>query len=286
MNEQELRGMIQRLVLAEMARLGFAYAPVMSSNRHCHLSQEDTERLFGPGYRLTKLRDLVQPGQFACNEKVLLETPKGSVSLRVVGPVRKETQVELSLTDCAKLGLKPPVRMSGRLENTPGCILKNEGRSIQIPRGVIVAARHLHMSAEEGVAYGLKDGDVVSLRMDGIRSVTMENVVVRCGEGHVLEAHIDKDEANACGLEDGTLCRILIPGKPGASGLPPRQEPPKKETMLDLTGEKARLITEENILAAERNGYRAIRFGKDAIVTPLARDAAAERHIELIRAIG
>jgi hypothetical protein len=151
---------------------------------------------------------------------------------------------------------------------------------------VIVAARHLHMSAEEGAAYGLKDGDVVSLRMDGIRSVTMENVVVRCGEGHVLEAHIDKDEANACGLEDGTLCRILIPGKPGASELPLRQEPPKKETMLDLTGEKARLITEENILAAERNGYRAIRFGKDAIVTPLARDAAAERQIELIKAIG
>ena len=286
MNEQELRGMIQRLVLAEMARLGFAYAPVMSSNRHCHLSREDTERLFGPGYQLTKLRDLVQPGQFACNEKVILETTRGSVSLRVVGPVRKETQVELSLTDCARLGLKPPVRMSGRLENTPGCVLKNQDRSIEIPRGVIIAARHLHMSPEEGAAYGLKDGDVISLRMDGIRAVTMENVVVRCGEGHVLEAHIDKDEANACGLEDGTLCRVLIPGKTGASGLPPRPEPQKRETMLDLTGEKAKLITEEEVLTAERNGYRAIRFGKDAIVTPLARDAAAEKHIELIKAIG
>ena len=286
MNEQELRGKIQRMVLAEMARLGHAYAPVMSSNRHCHLSQEDTERLFGPGYRLTKLRDLVQPGQYACNEKVLLETPKGSVSLRVVGPVRKETQVELSLTDCAKLGLKAPVRMSGRLEDTPGGVLKNGDRSIRIPRGVIVAARHIHLSPEETAAYGLKDGDVIALRVDGIRAMTIENVVVRSGEGHVLEAHIDKDEANACGLEDGTLCRIILPGR--RTGMPvflARQETPKKETMLDLTGEKARLITEEDVLAAGRNGYKLIRFAKDAIVTPLARDAAADRRIELSKAV-
>lgn len=286
MNEQELRGKIQRMVLAEMARLGHAYAPVMSSNRHCHLSQEDTERLFGSGYRLTKLRDLVQPGQYACNEKVLLETPKGSVSLRVVGPVRKETQVELSLTDCAKLGLKAPVRMSGRLEDTPGGVLKNGDRSIRIPRGVIVAARHIHLSPEETAAYGLKDGDVIALRVDGIRAMTIENVVVRSGEGHVLEAHIDKDEANACGLEDGTLCRIILPGR--RTGMPvflARQETPKKETMLDLTGEKARLITEEDVLAAGRNGYKLIRFAKDAIVTPLARDAAADRRIELSKAV-
>ena len=132
MNEQELRGVIQRMVLAEMARLGRAYAPVMASNRHCHLSQADTERLFGPGYRLTKLRDLVQPGQYACHEKVVLETPKGAVTLRVVGPVRRETQVELSLTDCAGLGLKAPVRMSGMLENSPGCTLRNGDRRIPL----------------------------------------------------------------------------------------------------------------------------------------------------------
>ena len=289
MNEQELRGMIQRMVLAEMARLGRAWTPVMSSNRHCHLSQADTERLFGPGYRLTKLRDLVQPGQFACNEKVVLETPKGAVTLRVVGPVRKETQVELSLTDCAGLGLKPPVRMSGMLDNTPGCVLRNGDRRIEIPRGVIVAARHLHLSPEEGTAYGLKDGDTVALLVEGERALTLNNVIVRCGRGHVLEAHIDRDEANACGLADGTLCRVLIPGREG-DRLPDRhkplpEKPPERNTLLDVTGEKAKLITEETVLSAARNGYRVIRYGKDAILTPLARDAAAEKHIELAKAV-
>ena len=288
MSDQELRGRIQRLVLTEMARLGHAYAPVMSSNRHCHLSREDTDRLFGPGYQLTKLRDLVQPGQYACNEKVTLETPKGAVSLRVVGPIRKETQVELSLTDSAKLGLKPPVRMSGRLEGSPGCVLKQGDRSIQIPRGVIVAARHIHMSAEEAAAYGVKNGDTISLRVEGDRALTLENVIVRCGEGHVLEVHIDKDEANACGLEDGTLCRVIVPGRITRTEAPTAaQRPPAsaKPTLLDLTGEKARLITEEDVLSASRNGYRVIRYGKDAIVTPLARDAAGDKHVELAKAV-
>ena len=292
MSDQELRGRIQRLVLTEMARLGHAYAPVMSSNRHCHLSREDTDRLFGSGYQLTKLRDLVQPGQYACNEKVTLETPKGAVSLRVVGPIRKETQVELSLTDSAKLGLKPPVRMSGQLENSPGCVLKQGDRSIQISRGVIVAARHIHMSAEEVAAYRVRNGDLVSLQVEGVRAVTLENVIVRCGEGHVLEVHIDKDEANACGLEDGTLCRVIVPGEvprapvPGPAPAAPRPAyEPARPTMLDLTGEKARLITEEDVVRASGNGYKVIRYGKDAIVTPLARDAASEKRVELARAV-
>ena len=297
MNEQEIRGVIQRMVLAEMARLGRAYAPVMSSNRHCHLSQADTERLFGPGYRLTKLRDLVQPGQYACNEKVVLETPKGAVTLRVVGPVRRETQVELSMTDCAGLGLKAPVRMSGMLENSPGCTLRNGDRRIEIPRGVIIAARHLHLSPEEGIAFGLKDGDRVSLQVEGERALTLGNVIVRCGSGHVLEAHIDRDEANACGLTDGTLCRILIPGRAlvqpaiqlpnayTAPQAPPPTKPPERNTLLDVTGEKAKLISEETVLSAARNGYRVIRYGKDAILTPLARDAASEKHVDLVKAI-
>ena len=285
MSDQELHGRIQRLLLTEMARLGHAYAPVMSSNRHCHLSREDTDRLFGQGYQLTKLRDLVQPGQYACNEKVTLETPKGTVSLRVVGPIRKETQVELSLTDCAKLGLKAPIRMSGRLEDSPGGVLKQGDRSIQISRGVIVAARHIHMSAEEAAAYGVKNGDTVSLRVEGVRAMTIENVIVRSGEGHVLECHIDKDEANACGLEDGTLCRVIVPGRQARAESPVPQPAQGRQTMLDLTGEKARLITEEDVLSAGRNGYRVIRFAKDAIVTPLARDAATEKNVELIKAV-
>ena len=116
MNEQELRAAVQRVLLTELARAGEAFVPVVSSNRHCHLSQRDVEQLFGPGYQLTKMRELVQPGQFACNERVTIETEKGKLTLRVVGPARDRTQVELALTDAIKLGLRPPIRMSGELE--------------------------------------------------------------------------------------------------------------------------------------------------------------------------
>ena len=111
MDEKALQSLIRRTVLTELARTGETWVPVMSSGRHCHLSQQDVERLFGPGYRLTKLRDLEQPGQFACQERVVLMAPKGRMTLRVVGPARGKSQVEISMTDAVTLGLKPPVRM-------------------------------------------------------------------------------------------------------------------------------------------------------------------------------
>ena len=169
MNEKEFRAVVERVILSELAKVGEPYVPVMSSNRHCHLSQADVEKRFGPGYQLTKMRDLVQPGQFACNERVTIETAKGKMVLRVVGPARKETQVELSITDSVKLGLKPPIRMSGELEGSPGCVLSNGENRVTLSKGVIVAARHLHMSPDDAKAYGLKDGDVVSLKVEGPR---------------------------------------------------------------------------------------------------------------------
>lgn len=301
MNEKELRTVVQRVILSELAKIGETFVPVMSSNRHCHLSQVDVERLFGPGYQLTKMRDLVQPGQFACNERVVIETEKGKMTLRVVGPARKESQIELSFTDAVKLGLKPPVRMSGELEGSPGCTLSNGDRRITLPKGVIVAARHLHMAPDEAEAFGLKDGDVVSLQVEGQRAAVLNNVLVRSGKGHLMEAHIDKDEANACGLKDGQLCRVLLcresvfapvtapqphtfapPPKPQAA---PAVQPPKKPTMLDLSGERRRLITEDDVRRAALDGYRIIRYGKDAILTPLARDAASDKRIELAQIV-
>lgn len=301
MNEKELRSVVQRVILSELAKIGEPYVPVMSSNRHCHLSQADVERLFGPGYQLTKMRDLVQPGQFACNERVVIETEKGKMTLRVVGPARKESQIELSFTDAVKLGLKPPVRMSGELEGSPGCTLSNGDRRLTLSKGVIVAARHLHMAPDEAEAFGLKDGDVVSLQVEGQRAAVLNNVLVRSGKGHLMEAHIDKDEANACGLKDGQLCRVLLrresapaqvaapqphtfapPPKPQAA---PSVQPPKKPTMLDLSGERRRLITEDDVRRAALDGYRIIRYGKDAILTPLARDAASDKRIELAQIV-
>lgn len=332
MNQKELEGVVLRLVLTEVGRRGERFVPVTSSNRHVHLSQPDVERLFGAGYRLTRMRDLAQPGQYACNETVTMECPKGSTTLRVVGPARKETQIELSYTDCFKLGVKPVLRMSGDTAGTPGCVLRNGDKQVAIDRGVIVAARHLHMAPTEAAAYGLKDGDVVALVVEGPRATTLDNLVVRSGEAHSLEAHIDKDEANACGLTDGELCRIVLRGEAKATGVSqkpaeppmqavvqtyvpatvspaqpvvqtyvpaaispaqaselktyvPQKTPEIRTTMLDLSAEPHCYISEEDILAAERQKYKLIRHAADAIITPLARDAAAAKGISLIELI-
>ena len=321
MNEKELQGVVLRIVLTELARAGERFVPVNSSNRHVHLSQADVERLFGAGYRLTRMRDLEQPGQYACNETVTMQCEKGSLSLRVVGPARKETQIELSYTDCFKLGVKPVLRMSGDTAGSPGCTLVNGERRVALDHGVIIAARHLHMSPAEAEGYGLRDGDVVALQVEGPRATVLENLVVRSGGAHSLEAHIDKDEANACGLRDGQLCRILYtpraaataPGpatapqaNPGAdpnsalktyvpaakAPLPaqaapnvttaPARAPEVKTTMLDFSAEPRRFISEEDVLAAARAGHKLIRYAGDAILTPLARDAASAKGIELI----
>lgn len=310
MSEKELRDIVLRVVLTELARAGERFAPVTSSNRHVHLSQADVERLFGAGYRLAPLRSLVQPGQYACKESVVLEGPKGSLVLRVVGPVRGETQIELSTTDCFKIGVQPVLRMSGDSTGTPGGTLVNGDKRIAIAHGIMVAARHLHMAPEEAAAYGLRDGDKVALQIEGDRAAILENMVVRSGPGHVLEAHIDKDEANACGLSDGQLCRILsapriqapipVPFRPAQAqpvaasplktyvpqAVPPPYVPPRpaeeKDTMMDLTREPHRLLTEDDVRRAAQNGFKRIRYAKDAILTPLARDIASDKGIELI----
>ena len=309
MNEKELQGAVQRVILTELARLGEAFVPVASSNHHIHLSQADVEALFGAGHKLTRMRDLVQPGQFACEEQVVIEAPKGKMKLRVVGPARKETQIELSRTDAFKLGLKPPLRMSGDLAGSPGCVVTNGENRIEIRQGVIIAARHLHLSPDEAAAYGLSDGDVVSLKFEGERGGVLDNVIVRSGEGHRLEAHIDTDEANAFFLRDGQLCRVLREGgekpagdakltrllggmpqpaaaqAPAVGQAPPVQPEKKKETMLDLSREPRRLITEDDVRQAAIAGYRIIRYAPDAIWTPLAKDTAYEKGIETAEAV-
>jgi len=284
MEEKRLRETVQRMVLCEAAKAGDLYVPVMTSARHVHLSGREVERLFGAGYRLTKLRELGQPGQYVCRERITAETSKGKLLLRVLGPVRDETQVELSVSDGFALGLALPVRMSGDLAGSPGCLLTNGDRWAEINHGVIVAMRHLHLSLEEAAAYGAKDGDAVALAVEGKRGVLLQNVIVRSGEGHALEAHIDTDEANACGLRDGQLCRLAG----GASAPRMRMDDAGVDdavpdvSVLDISGESRRLLTEEDVRRAAGDGYRRIRHAKCAVVTPLARDMASDKGIELI----
>ncbi|QOR35781.1 phosphate propanoyltransferase [Clostridium sp. 'deep sea'] len=180
------------------------------SNRHLHVSQADLEALFGPGYELTNKKDLKQPGQYACEECVEICGPKGCFpKVRILGPVRPVTQVEISLTDSFKLGVKAPVRNSGDLAGTPGVTLKGPYGSVELKNGVIVAARHIHMHTEDAIAYGLKDNDIVNIQtVDNQRSVVFNNVLVRVKDSFAMEMHVDIDEANAAMLKNGDVVKL------------------------------------------------------------------------------
>ena len=171
------------------------------SNRHVHLSDCDVELLFGAGYSLTQWKTLVQPGQYAAKETVVIKGPKGSIDkVRVLGPPRAETQVEISGTDQYKLGVPAPVRESGKLEDTPGISIIGPHGEIEVDRGVIRAWRHIHMTPEDGRIFRVKDGEVVNVRLQGDRATTLEAVLIRVSDKYALEMHIDTDEANAAGV--------------------------------------------------------------------------------------
>lgn len=211
MDQNKLNQIIKQAVINSLMKTeGKYYVPAASSNKHIHLSRKDVDALFGEGYQLKVLRPLSQPGQFACEETLTFVGTKGELKkLRVLGPERPETQVELAVTDCFKAGVKPVVRMSGDLGGTPGGKLIGPKGEVTLDHGVIVAQRHLHISAEQAVKYKLKDGDVISLRAEGQRPVTFHDVAVRAGKGHELEVHIDTDEANAALLKNGQLLEII-----------------------------------------------------------------------------
>lgn len=180
------------------------------SGRHVHLSQEDLEALFGAGYELTPIKELSQPGQFAAKETVTLVGPKGVIErVRVLGPVRPSTQVEVLRGDTFKLGVPACVRMSGKLEGTPGVTLAGPHGTVALSQGVIVAARHIHMTCDEAVQRGLHDGQVVSIAFGGERGGRLDNVVVRANNTSALDCHIDTEEANAFGIKNGSVVEII-----------------------------------------------------------------------------
>lgn len=184
--------------------------PVGISNRHIHLSQEHIDVLFGVGHTLTKTKDLSQPGQFACEETVTIIGPKGTMSgVRVLGPARKESQVELSATDTFKVGVKPPARDSGKLDGTPGIVIEGPKGRVQLDRGVILAARHIHMTPDDAERYSLKDGDHVRVLVPGVRGGVFEYVLVRVNANYALDMHIDTDEGNAFSLVNGQELDVL-----------------------------------------------------------------------------
>lgn len=181
------------------------------SARHAHVRPEDLEVLFGPGAKLTKLKDLYQAGEFASEQLVTVIGPRQRVipNVRILGPTRNYTQVELSYTDGIYLGIDLPLRISGNHEGTPGLTILGPKGALTISKGVIRAERHVHMSTEDMAYYGVKDGDQMKLRVDGPCGVIFDRVRVRYHPKVILEVHIDTDEGNACDLESATHIELL-----------------------------------------------------------------------------
>lgn len=183
---------------------------IEGSGRHIHLSQADVNRLFGEGYELTKVKDLSQPGQYVCQERVSLVGPKGMFSnVVILGPVREQSQVEVSLTDARTLGIKAPIRESGDLKGSAGIIIVNKERHISLEEGCIVAKRHVHVAESDAKALGVTNGQIVKVKANTARPLIFDDVVIRVSPKYHTYMHIDFDEANACDLCTGDLGEII-----------------------------------------------------------------------------
>lgn len=184
--------------------------PMEASGRHIHLSRTAVEQLFGVGYQLNRVRDLSQPGQFVCAERVTLQGPKGELkNVVILGPERPECQAEVSLTDAVALGERPPVRLSGDLEGSPGFTLRYGNRVLPVERGLIATKRHIHMTPADAARFGVRHGQTVRLRTLTSRPLVFGDVEVRVSERYATAAHLDYDEANACGFQKGSRGLLL-----------------------------------------------------------------------------
>ena len=186
------------------------FIQVEASGRHVHLSQKDADLLFGENYVFQKQKPLSQPGQFAAKERVDIVTEKGEFkNVAILGPVRGDSQVEISMTDARVLGISPPTRLSGSINDSPGIVLRAGNKEISLNKGVIIAKRHIHLTPETAKKFNLRDGETVKLKMFSKRPLIFDDTVVRVSSSFADYAHIDYDEANACGFRQGDLGLII-----------------------------------------------------------------------------
>jgi len=215
------RSAIERIVRQIITQQVSAAAPSKSaeselvvsiSARHCHLTDAHVEILFGPGHTLTPMKDLYQDGFYAAEETVMIVGPRKRTlpTVRILGPTRPFSQVELAFTDSISLGINAPVRHSGKIEGTPGCVLVGPKGVVELHEGVIRAARHVHMNFRHAERYGVKNGDLMKLRIESpMSTMVMEDLLVRADETSKLEVHIDTDEGNACYLDGATKVELM-----------------------------------------------------------------------------
>lgn len=254
--------------------------PIEVSGRHVHLSKEHMEHFFPDEGELKVIKELSQPGQFQYDKRVTLIGPKGVIqNVAILGPARSETQVEISFTDARILGITPPIRESGKLENSTGIVIAAEGKVVQINQGVIVAKRHIHMTPKDAEEFAVKDGQHVKVKIKSKRPVVLEDVLVRVSPKYRLSMHIDYDEGNAAGYERGTkgeICTVSskdnLRHKSGEV-----IEEVEKKIILDN-----KLITEELLKKLDFQSRKLLYITSKAIVTPMAKDYIRSKNIQLV----
>lgn len=283
--DSELIDSIVKEVLKRINNNSNSLIEVEASGRHVHLSRKDVDLLFGEGYKLTPAKELSQPGQFACMERVTITGPKGSLkNVVILGPERKATQVEISLTDALSLGIKAPIRESGKIDNTPGITISSAKASISIDRGVIVAKRHIHITPEDANKYGVKDNQIVKVEVFGERPLIFDDTIIRVSPQYRTYMHIDYDEANACGYKKGVFCKILNDKSNNSVDYKPHTTTntiSSNNRQLDIKDKKA--ITESDLKKAYLSGIKTITINKESMITPLAVDFIRINNIKIIR---
>ncbi|KMY53811.1 hypothetical protein AC623_07335 [Bacillus sp. FJAT-27231] len=253
--------------------------PLAVSARHVHLSEQHLAILFGQSYTLKKKSDLSQPNQFAAEETVILSGPKGTIErVRVLGPSRHLTQVEVSQTDAFKLGLTPPIRQSGDIKGSSPITIIGPKGSVYLNEGLIIAQAHIHMSPDDARRFGVEDGQYVQVRAETERPITFERVRIRVSPSYRLEMHIDTDEANSGFIRTGQTGEIISAGQTQSTYHPPVLIE-EKQTIIPLF--EGKLLSQHEVKQLDGP---VIRVGKTTIVTPLAKDTARElgKKIEVI----
>jgi len=249
--------------------------PIGVSARHVHLAQAEVEQLFGENYQLTPKFELSQPGQFAAEETVVLAGPKGSIEkVRILGPARALSQVEVSWTDAMKLGLKPPLRISGDIKGSSPVTLIGPNGSVVLTEGLIIAQAHIHMSPADSVRFQVVDGQSVQIKVAGIRPITLANVMIRVSERYRLEMHVDTDEANAGLIQQGDFAEIVNGQKiepiTAKESLLIAKPTPEKQAIYYF---EKKLLSQMEVLKIEA---QEIVVPKRTIVTALAYDKIRE----------
>ena len=202
--------LVTRLIIEELEKFQRS-VPIGVSNRHIHLDRADMDILFGRDSELTFKKELGQPGQYACEEMVTLHGPKGELGrVRVLGPLRSESQVEISVTDGFTLGVRPPIRESGKLSGTPGVTIVGPKGTVEKDTGTIAALRHIHLTPGDAQRMGVKDKQMVKVEIRGLRGGIFHNVLIRVSDQFAPEMHIDVDEANAFGVKNGDRAYIIV----------------------------------------------------------------------------